>query len=332
MDDIKLIKVTSLGEYVTEVSKLNAAEEDSAWFRGHSSATHLLVPSVLRDIVPYMNQYFEKLRGTEYLMASGYSLTGINPERMLADFKRKALPFLDYAPKNDFEWLFLMQHHGVPTRLLDWTTNALVALYFAVTSVPSLKAPDLEDLPKETGSLNELDENSVAVIAMNPNKVNQTIHGDEIDEVVDVASDFDYWRPYSAPMSLRPTDYDTNFPICISAPQISPRIRAQSGLFTIHGRDVRGLDHFTVIRPLLTKILIPYEHARVIRKELRQFGITESFIYPSLESVSRDVLADEILRHSWDEKRYHRELDSEESIKAASKTVVKRKVRKAAKK
>lgn len=331
MDDIKLIKVTSLGEYVTEVSKLNAAEEDSAWFRGHSSATYRLVPGVFRNIVPYMNQYFEKLRGTEHLTASGYSLTGINPERMLADFKRKALPFLGYVPKNDFEWLFLMQHHGVPTRLLDWTTNALVALYFAVTSVPSHDEPDLEDF-SEAGELDERDKNSVAVFAMNPKKVNQAIHGDNIAEVVDVASDFDYWRPYSDPINQQPTKYDTTFPICISAPQISPRIRAQSGLFTIHGRDVNGLDYFTVIRPLLTKILIPYEHAREIRKELRQFGITESFIYPSLESVSRDVFADEILRHSWDRKKYHRELDGEDAVKAASKKVAKRKAKRVVKK
>ena len=207
-----------------------------------------------------------------------------------------------------------MQHHGVPTRLLDWTTNALVALYFAVSS---LRADSIAPKPKNQDdndiALEEFDKNSVAIFAMNPNKVNRATHA-EITEVADIAHDCDYWKPYSRPMTLETTDFDTYFPLCISVPQISPRIRAQSGLFSIHGRDINPLDFFSVVRPLLTKILIPYENAIVIQKELHQFGISESFIYPSLESVSKDVLADEVRRYGW-ERRNYREKFSAESAK-----------------
>src|SRR5690348_2353460 len=120
---------------------------------------------------------------------------------------------------------------------------------------------------------------------MDPAAINAALSHD-VKRPVDISADFDRWSSYARPVDFQLEAYA---PICIRAPQVSNRIRAQSGLFTLHGSNLYPLDYYTVTRPLLTKILIPDAAAKSMRAELFHLGITPSFVFPDSDGVAKEV-------------------------------------------
>lgn len=110
------IYITSIEDFL---SKLNIFAEFD-FFRGHSSTDYKLIPSIGR-----FHQEGQDSGSLQF------------EKEIFDDFKRKYSLFTDVRPRNDMEFLFLAQHYGLPTRLLDWTFNPLIALYFACVSNPN---------------------------------------------------------------------------------------------------------------------------------------------------------------------------------------------------
>lgn len=110
--------VTDLEDFLQAVQRYH----QHGWiYRGVGDSTFALLPKVGR--MEFRSHYSV---GTEKLL--------------LLTFKQRAVRFVSPIPSSDLEWLAVGQHHGLPTRLLDWTYSPMVALYFAVRDQPDAEA------------------------------------------------------------------------------------------------------------------------------------------------------------------------------------------------
>ncbi|WP_181180443.1 FRG domain-containing protein [Mesorhizobium sp. B1-1-7] len=277
------------------------------WFRGQSNASHQLTPGVLRNTTLTTDGRGQPIRKNQVVNASGSDVTGMNPERMLSEFKRQAQPFLERPLRNSFEWMFLAQHHGLPTRLLDWSTNALVALYFAASGAPSgIKNGGGEEACQEFLEGIEHRDDGFAVFVIDPGAINAIVC--DVSDPIDVADEPERWAHYLRPAENTIAAYA---PICVVAPHISARIRSQSGVFTLHGSNVHPLDWYDIIRPLITKVFIPYTSTNDVLNGLRKVGMTKGFIYPGLDSIAMDVRLAEAMRHEAEKEAYFAKVEKD---------------------
>jgi hypothetical protein len=220
-----VLDVDSIKTCLDHASRCYFTEARGRWvFRGHSDIGYELIPSVGRG--------------------QHTSISREKHERSLFDiFRREAHGFLATVPTNEWEWLSLAQHHGLPTRLLDWTHNLLVALYFAV-----------EDNIGADGQV-------FALHALT-----------QASESVRTASPFDIKSPVK---------YYPNI--------VTPRIRAQEGLFVACTTPEVPLDRALRTDWRIERLRVPVARKAHLRYELFRVGVHASSLFPDVDGLAARI-------------------------------------------
>ncbi len=220
-------------------------DEDSlVWFRGQSNSTWKLVPGLGRNVGDAAAE-----------MA------------LIKRFKQNAVPHLTNRPSTEWEWLFLMQHYRLKTRLLDWTESPLAGLYFAAK---------------------ESHENDGALWCIDPVALNRHANVRFEHSLEIPAADHDTILESYLPLTIASETTSDLSPIAAMASRSSPRIAAQLGTFTINHREFTPIEEVKE-KDHVWRLIIPRESKIQILKELRYLKYTKLTLFPELDSVAEEA-------------------------------------------
>jgi len=231
--------------YSKVLATVSASDAPTLYYRGHANAKWQLLPglaridpSIIASCSPPTVRRLEEDLYSEFLTQAGGLLPRAN---------------------GDWDNVFAMQHHGMPTRLLDWTETFAIALFFALRGASE----------------------TACVWILDPFELNRSSIG----------------RPETFDCSELGTSYRDAFfgnatflhdgAAAISVIRHLPRISSQRATFTLHGNLHVSLEK--LYPTVVTKIPLPVTAHAEAREYLALAGVSEFSLFPDLDGLAREM-------------------------------------------
>ena len=262
-EDLSTARITSLATLeraLAEIGSLFSRTTTAIW-RGHANVAWPLRPEVFRPLA-------DGRRYDERALMLGFLAQAESRHR-------ECPPHADQVG-----WLMLARQSGLPTRLLDWTRNPLVALYFAALADPA--RPDADG----------------CIWAIDPGVLNLPVTG---RRAIGAADERAISRVFAAAFGANhPQDEpEADTVVAVRMREFDHRVLAQQGCYTVHqdGKDLTELDYRYVIDPLQPNpvwrraFVVPRTHKRHLLDLLAGLGIQRSTLFLDLDTLADDLSA-----------------------------------------
>ncbi|WP_396145215.1 FRG domain-containing protein [Flavobacterium sp.] len=300
------IKASSVSEIIELIKNQfqflsNSTEIRNLWFRGEKR--YDIVNSFLKD-GEKLSEATANRKPYTPLLPNAYRIYGrveINDYEHIfentkdiennykAEFSRKSINFFNQNRIENNEWnkYFLMQHYGLKTRLLDWTENALVAIYFSIEDVST--DDDAVIWILNPHRLNNLTYKSIEGYSGNSSDI-YFPHSHQKKDLISDEGKLDIDELCRKYLEMDFNSNEKAYPLAIYPYLFDERMKLQKACFTIFGNEINGLLENDQKDNFLKSILIDGYKKKQIKEELRWLGISKENVYPGLESNCSDIL------------------------------------------
>ena len=281
MNSDYIYEITSINDVIEIVKNLKKKQNNcELWFRGISNHSYDLKPSL-----------FRQEKSEERII---YYLQAIKPQF--------------FEKKEDIESLAYLQHYSAPTRLLDWSRNILVSLFFAVSENMNQDGKLFILNPALLNKYNSFLEKDPTCLKYRQDSIELLVRTSLAFSSNHIEFTYRMKRKNLYDSIIQDVDNSLNTfngCIAISAPYNNPRINAQSGAFTIQGGKYKAekekwnnldmspifIDKDSNKDKFITEIIILQKHKKNIKEQLDYLSINKSILFPEFEYLVSDMKA-----------------------------------------